>query len=1764
MKKIILGLIVMTAFLAAALGVSAETPGSMDIRDRLAKPELNIIDTGTIIFMDSENNIIQNPDINSKVKIKFEWSLLNEDAIQIQDGDTYTFQLPDSFRIPNNMNISLGDYGTATINTNRTVIITFSDQVALHSNVNGYIEFEARLNADGLDDPGPQEILLPINGEANFTFTLVPTTRDTSIDKDGDFDRYLNPASIEWKVTINKAYETLTNVVINDTMPAGLTLEAIEVYPVNLNQDGTFKNYGDQLEAGEYQTNGANVTLGTISQPYEIRYLTTINDNIKPDDGGDISFRNQVQMTSTENGAMPAEATLIASYGKLLSKNSPAYSNLDQTFTWTVDYNYGEKTLVNPILLDTFDEDLDYVTGSFKITDANGTPLTYDYTLTQPAGNQIQIQFNQTVDKPIKLIYSTKVKTGHLITENETFTNTIQTAGKTSGNTGTATPQMILKSTTGINYATRDISWAIDINRNQYQISDYTLTDVYVYKGLTLIPGSFIVRDVTNNSVINASDYTLTINTQSGAETGFTLVMKNAYAQTSSRLRVEFKTAYNHNDLVGATNLFRNQAILDWTDQYGNDHQHSSQSDRNINSETRLNGKKGGSYNAVSKEITWITNINYNDEDYDDPIMTDAIAAGQNYVPGSLTIREYTVNPNGSTTPGNLVDTGTWTIEYPSTGNNQTLTIQFPETPGIKYQIQYRTSLEGEVIARTYTNRAVFANGPYTRNLDASVSVRNGSKMVTKSGAQQGSQINWSIAINESQSTIEAATLNDVPSINQILLEDSFKLYPVIVSANESYTIDRANPLVRNVDYTLNIMTDQTGQQTFELKFLDRINRTYVLEYTSEISTTPDNTTISNSVRLSGNEVTYTDDNGNESIVIDISSAGGGAVGVKGSLTIRKVDDQGNPLQGVHFDLYNPLNRKIASSETDENGLITYRNLVYGNYTIKETQTLEGFIISDELFNGTRVVVNGTSSIQGNYTEFVNHKNKLEISKYTEGGDLLDGSVFTLEQKVNNTYTVVATGIAVQAGKITIEGLEAGEYRLLETQAPSGYVRNTTPLEFEITLNANQQEQDAQVRFVNYQGSVELSKTDGTGAPLAGALFNLYDASNKLIQEGLETDDDGKIAVANLAPGNYTFVETKSAGGNIINETPIPFTIASESAGRPEAAEVASVNSKGSVEFYKKNEDQQALSGVGFDLYKLVDGQEVKVGEAESDDDGKVAYSNLEPGSYRFRETDPKAGYLLNTTPIDFAIPERTTQETLVITLDDFINYQGSVELQKLDGSQTPLEGVLYDLYDESQQLIHRDQSTDADGKVRITGLKPGNYTFIERKSAGGNIVNETPIPFTIAAENAGEPEVIGMDATNSKGRVEFIKTNEAGRPLPGVFFDLYRVSGNLEVKIGMTVSDLSGRISIGELEPGDYRLREAIPSLGYIRNTTPIDFVIPEKTTDEIVVVELSDYLNYQGSVELVKTGSDQEPLEGALFNLYTRDHHLLMRNLRTDADGKITVDNLAPGRYTFVETKSAGGNILNDTPIPFVIAYENAGKPETVKVYGTNSKGSVVFTKTDAQQQPVAGAVFELYKLEDGREVKLTEVLSDLDGIVETGNLEPGKYRFREAAALKEYIVNTTPIDFEIPERSREEAVIVALDEFINYQGSITLTKVDTKGYTIGEAVFSLFAAGSNEFLGSYRTENGSLAIKNLKPGAYELIEMEAPEGYLLNQTPVSFEIPESYEGAFQTLTLEKENRKKGILPKTGQGLLVMTASVVLVASGSLLLLIGHKRKG
>lgn len=172
---------------------------------------------------------------------------------------------------------------------------------------------------------------------------------------------------------------------------------------------------------------------------------------------------------------------------------------------------------------------------------------------------------------------------------------------------------------------------------------------------------------------------------------------------------------------------------------------------------------------------------------------------------------------------------------------------------------------------------------------------------------------------------------------------------------------------------------------------------------------------------------------------------------IRGSISGIKVDENGEPLPGAVFGLFKAdcteftAENAILTAESAEDGSFSFTEVPYGIWQIKEISTVEGYVLSDEIFE---VQIDE----DGQLIELGNIENKpitgeLEITKKDiSDGKLLPNAGFRIKDEAGN---VVAEGYTDENG-IARFTLRYGKYTYEEFDASEGYQIDTTPHAFEI------------------------------------------------------------------------------------------------------------------------------------------------------------------------------------------------------------------------------------------------------------------------------------------------------------------------------------------------------------------------------------------------------------------------------------------------------------------------------------------------------------------------------------------------------------------------------------------------------------------------------------------------------------------------------------------------------------------------------------------
>lgn len=221
--------------------------------------------------------------------------------------------------------------------------------------------------------------------------------------------------------------------------------------------------------------------------------------------------------------------------------------------------------------------------------------------------------------------------------------------------------------------------------------------------------------------------------------------------------------------------------------------------------------KWSSGYNGAKNEITW--NIEFNKENMtlNNPIITDNIPFGQEYIEGTATI------DNGADISGFSYSKA----ESSDKEKSGTLTYAFNKETNKKHIISFKTRIsdisilpdeQGESV--NLTNKAILnVNGDTKESNEASVNVKT--NYIEKSGNYnaKGKRIDWTIEVNNNALELNDLKVEDVIPEGLELITDSFK---VNNESNSNYTYEN-----NKLTYTFNgkIRTQQII--TFSTKVVD-------------------------------------------------------------------------------------------------------------------------------------------------------------------------------------------------------------------------------------------------------------------------------------------------------------------------------------------------------------------------------------------------------------------------------------------------------------------------------------------------------------------------------------------------------------------------------------------------------------------------------------------------------------------------------------------------------------------------------------------------------------------------------------------------------------------------------------------------------------------------------------------------------------------------------------------------------------------------------
>lgn len=896
-----------------------------------------------------------------------------------------------------------------------------------------------------------------------------------------------------------------------------------------------------------------------------------------------------------------------------------------------------------------------------------------------------------------------------------------------------------------------------------------------------------------------------------------------------------------------------------------------------------------------------------------------------------------------------------------------------------------------------------------------------------------------------------------------------------------------------------------------------------------------------------------------------------------GAITIKKVDENGNPLAGAEFMLFGP---KTDKKTTGENGEAVFENLPAGDYHVSETKrptNYGGFNSSVHIKINTsgeakkitaaeNVEVEG-SNITINWTN-TRDKGSISITK-TDGNQPLSGAFFGLYKDAaaaGDPEIIKSTG---KDGKALFADLEAGTYYVKEIAAPNGYALDETIRPFTIGGN-NAWDVKTNIENSLKQYTLKLTKKGDDENLLEGVEFTL---SGNGISKIATSGQGGVVKFEGLPFGRYTIAETKAPQG-YVKAAPIKVTIdGSDSAER--VIQLEPIENKHTKLIVTKfaEDGKTALPGAKF-VIKSADGKYVKVDGTSFDsfadkkedataivtgENGTFTLEYLPLGKYVLEEIEAPEGYMIVTASKDFEIKNSETRVSINNT-----KIKTGLKIIKTDENGKLLEGIKFTLKNSADGFVKARGSkgrytytgladtgtefiTDERGEILISGLLWGTYYLSETDVPKG-IVGIKGEMVTVDADSHNQTIELKLENRSEKGNIEFKKTDGAGNGLAGAVFKLKLVEGSgtaySTVKQMYAISDDKGQVSFEDVPYGVYELTEVIAPEGYVRSNdtyyVSIGSAVAEgKNIGSVPNSWANSRMEKEFTVEKVNADGG-EPLNGAAFQVLDEDENPIKDKTITTWNGGSDTVTLPLGRYYLKETVAPEGYELNEELIPFEVTTNGRN---TVTVKNTPKTGSLTIQKADKDGKPLLGAEFKIYAMGvAARENPIYTLITDSNGKAVKTGIPYGSYVAIESRAPEGYELDNTEHTFDIPQKNEDGTVSADISIFVKntksrYALSIEKRDINDKNKKLANTKFAVRGGG---FYAEVETgKDGIVTVEVPAAGEYSITEIAPPVGYTLDpatytvkvegHTAAGEEVPFIAENYQTKVTLNKVDEKE-----------------------------------
>ena len=872
-------------------------------------------------------------------------------------------------------------------------------------------------------------------------------------------------------------------------------------------------------------------------------------------------------------------------------------------------------------------------------------------------------------------------------------------------------------------------------------------------------------------------------------------------------------------------------------------------------------------------------------------------------------------------------------------------------------------------------------------------------------------------------------------------------------------------------------------------------------------------------------------------------------------------------LSGAVYGIYRD-GTLVDTYTTDESGYFKTKEYVCGNYTVQEISPSEGYLLDETVYSVGAEAENyfiEHNPLSMTVTEDVIKGNIAMIKHSDDGSTQIEtpevGAEFEVYLKSSGSY---ANAVETERDYLTCDengfaqtkDMPYGIYTVHQTK---GWEGTEFIADFDVNISENGQTYRYFINNAKFESYIKIVKVDsetGKTIPYEGAGFEIYDSNGQKISmtfayptpttiDTFYTNSEGYLITPEVLPyGEYSLIEVQAPYGYALDKTPVAFSVSSENAEKENSFTIVKVEKQNTAQ---KGKISVRKTG---DIFTSVN----MASSAYTDENGELV---VNPTTY---------------TPV-FADGDLSGAVFQVIAVEDIVT---------LDGTTRAYAG---DVVSEI--------TTDENGYGETEPLYLGKYEVREIKAPYGYVLNNEPkdVELTYAGQEFEVRDTVNTAFENEyqSVRISLSKVMESDE-----LFGIYGKDCYTSIRFGLfAAEDITA--ADGSAIPADGLLSEvSLDEDMAAKFDVQIPFgryYVKEISTDEHYVLNGEKYLvNFEymgqdiqnvdidcgqfvnllkrGRIEGHKTDDKSEPLENAVFGLFTADCVKFSRDTAimtaaSDENGCFEFTDVPFGQYIVREIESPSGYILSDKEYAVSISEDG----EVIEITTENKPITVEISKRDVYGNELVGAEMVLENA-DGE--KVDKWTSDGTNHV-VSKLGAGEYMLKEIAAPDGYII-ATDIKFSVDiygnvtvENVDSTAVSDNGYPLIVMVDDTTKVRISKRDITTGEelpgATLQIIDEDGNVVEEWVSTDEAHFIEGKLIAGKeYTLRETIAPDGYEI-ANEIKFTV--NADGSVTEVVMYDELTPKTTTPYTGDNHSDFAAFALMGASLIIFLVLIISRK-